>query len=753
MLAVLVLQLFALTTICCIDDQREDTADMLKVDAEELRSWLKRFKEDPFFAQTNRNNASCDKDASIKEKRESNDALDDELERIRKDVFHSTIQLFPADEIVIQAMYSLFSSNGVLKKEGFTGWGNEKDLLHSLNRSAGLHLTSLQVAIGDMDPDKPLIAVANYILSVHDLNRLKNWLTEKFNANGEHVRHTLQNNRTMLIIEYYCCSQTNNDLLKPYYGTIKVKAQFWPWQPQTSKEPLFRYGTKTYTRNHLRNGERDLWKVILLLEPVLVKREIKAMILKPPIDRIVLLYSSASDKEMEDEEYKELLIPKEESGNLDEKNGANKGATYSVEEAIEKMGFGMFQVKLLALCGVSWVVFIGMFLSTYLWGYMSDKYGRKPVIILATLGIFYYGLVSSISPRYFWIVLLRGMVGFSMSGVVQGTNLIAEFLPMKTRGLTINLSSCFWSIGTSIEILTAMFVMPSLGWRWQLFFSALPSLLFLSIAKILPESARFYATSGQPEKAMEILESIAKNNKAELPAGKLEAVKVVANRGSMVEMFKGGLWKTTVLLWVIWFGSHFNIYGLALLTTALYSSGYECYGSSPIPAEDITNCDYCKKLDKTDYLNFFFVLSADFLCVLIVALLADTVGRKWLQGIGFFMMGIFFSLLFICTHSQTWTTLFLFGARCFAAVADIGGYIYTPEVYPTHIRGIALGSCSGISRIGCMLTPFISQVLAHKSIHLTIAIYVGVSFTGFICCLLLPIETKGRHMIDINKES
>jgi len=138
--------------------------------------------------------------------------------------------------------------------------------------------------------------------------------------------------------------------------------------------------------------------------------------------------------------------------------------------------------------------------------------------------------------------------------------------------------------------------------------------------------------------------------------------------------------------------------------------------------------------------------------VLIVAALADTIGRKHLQGVGFIVMGLFYSLLFICTHSKSWTTFFLFGARCFAAVADLGGYIYTPEVYPTQIRGIALGSCSGISRIGCMLTPFVAQVLAHKSIHLTIGLYVAVSMTGFVCSLLLPIETKGRMLVEANEE-
>ena len=39
------------------------------------------------------------------------------------------------------------------------------------------------------------------------------------------------------------------------------------------------------------------------------------------------------------------------------------------------------------------------------------------------------------------------------------------------------------------------------------------------------------------------------------------------------------------------------------------------------------------------------------------------------------------------------------------------------------------------------------QVLAHKYINLTIAIYVGISLTGFVCSLLLPIETKGRQLV------
>ena len=40
---------------------------------------------------------------------------------------------------------------------------------------------------------------------------------------------------------------------------------------------------------------------------------------------------------------------------------------------------------------------------------------------------------------------------------------------------------------------------------------------------------------------------------------------------------------------------------------------------------------------------------------------------------------------------------------------------YTPEVYPTTLRSIGVGSCSSMARFGAMLTPYIAQVLLRQS--------------------------------------
>ena len=80
-------------------------------------------------------------------------------------------------------------------------------------------------------------------------------------------------------------------------------------------------------------------------------------------------------------------------------------------------------------------------------------------------------------------------------------------------------------------------------------------------------------------------------------------------------------------------------------------------------------------------------------------------------------------------------------------------YVYTPEVYPTVLRSVGVGSCSGMARLGAALTPYIAQVLMKSSLKLAVGVYVAVALIAAFSCLMLPFETRGHELSDHRNQS
>ena len=457
---------------------------------------------------------------------------------------------------------------------------------------------------------------------------------------------------------------------------------------------------------------------------------------------------------------------------------AEHDLTYSVEEAVEKIGFGKFQWKLSMLTGCAWmadamelmilsiispqlrcewqlyswqeamittVVFIGMMLSSSMWGNVCDSYGRKSGLILCVAWTFYMGLLSAFAPNLIWLLLLRGLVGFGVGGVPQSVTLYSEFLPTKSRAICIMLIDIFWAIGSCFEVALALLVMPVLGWRWLLGLSSLPLLFFTIACKWIPESPRYNVLSGQPQEALETLQRIAKENNKEMPEGRLICTRQ-KHRGRIRDLFATReLTKTTILLWIIWFNCSFSYYGLVLLTTELFQHDIPdggCFSASS--GEEICNM-VCRELTTKDYTDLMWTTFAEFPGCLVTIAIIEYFGRKSTMAFDFLGFVLFIFLMTMCV-SRNVMVFFLFAARAFISGAFQAAYVYTPEVYPTNIRAIGLGSCSGMSRLGAIITPFVAQVMLSSSQTMAFTIYGVVSLLAAVACLLLPIETKGRVM-------
>ncbi|XP_062291140.1 synaptic vesicle 2-related protein [Scomber scombrus] len=460
--------------------------------------------------------------------------------------------------------------------------------------------------------------------------------------------------------------------------------------------------------------------------------------------------------------------------------GSNKTEeTFTLDEALEAVGFGKFQWKISLLTGLSWIgdamemmilsilgpqlhcewrlpsykvalitaiVFVGTGISSPVWGKVSDKYGRKVGLTMCMCWTLFYGLMSAFAPVYGWLLFLRGLVGFGIGGAPQSVTMYSEFLPVKSRGTCIMLIAAFWAIGAVFEVLLALLVMPTLGWRWLLGLSALPMAIFVCFCFWLPESPRFDVLMGKRENAMATLTRIAKENGKTLPAGKVTVYKQ-SERGQIKDLFIPQYRSTTLLLWFIWFANAFSYYGIVLLTTELFQSGDSCDTTRGAKIEP--NCSVeCKYLTSADYKDLLWTTLAEFPGLLII-LAVDRIGRKKSMALCFFMFSLCILPLYACT-GRIALAIFIFIARAFISGGFQVAFVYTPEVFPTETRALGMGTSSAMARLGSLITPFVAQVMLRTSVYLTLSLYCGCSLLAGVASLMLPIETSGRNLQETN---
>ncbi|XP_062874029.1 synaptic vesicle 2-related protein [Trichomycterus rosablanca] len=450
--------------------------------------------------------------------------------------------------------------------------------------------------------------------------------------------------------------------------------------------------------------------------------------------------------------------------------------TFMVEDAVEAIGFGPFQWKLSVLTGLSWmadamemmilsilapqlhcewrlpswevalltsVVFIGMMLSSSLWGNISDKYGRKTGLKMSVFWTLFYGILSAFAPIYGWILFLRALVGFGIGGAPQSVTLYAEFLPMRSRATCILLIEIFWALGTVFEVLLAILVMPTLGWRWLLGLSTIPLFIFAILCFWLPESARYDVLSGNQEKALNTLKRIATENKVPMPLGKLIVARQ-EDRGKISDLFLPQFRWTTVLLWFIWFSNAFSYYGLVLLTTELFQEGGACGQTNGNKTEPRCNLE-CKYLNSDDYKDLLWTTLSEFPGLLVTLWAIDRLGRRKTMALCFLVFSLCIVPLYACV-GRTSLTVLIFIARAFIAGGFQAAYVYTPEVYPTATRALGLGTSSGMARVGALITPFVAQVMLEWSVYLTLSVYCCCCLLAAVASCALPIETTGRGL-------
>jgi len=390
---------------------------------------------------------------------------------------------------------------------------------------------------------------------------------------------------------------------------------------------------------------------------------------------------------------------------------------------VKEWGLTPAQVGQVASIGL-----LGMFAGAVLVGSLADRFGRR-ALFQATLAVFSVATgLCGLAWNLASLLALRFLVGFGLGGELPvASTLVTEFSPRAHRGKLVVVLESFWAFGWALAALVAFWLIPRIGWRAAFFIGAVPVLYILYLRRAVPESPRYLQAAGRHQEAVAVVRRVERECGVE-PASLQPGDSAPAPAAGFRDLWKPRLARRSAMLWALWFAMVYSYYGIfTWLPTLLVAQGHSITKSF----------GYTLWITAAQIPGYFSA-----------ALLVDRWGRK--PTLTTYMLGCALSALAFGRASSpgeilTW--------GCLLSFFNLGAwgvvYTYTPENYPTSVRGTGAGWAVGFGRVGGILAPLVvpwllgtwsgSQAIVFT--HFAVVIALGV-----IAVVWLGEETKGRSL-------
>ncbi|NWR61054.1 S22A7 protein, partial [Bucorvus abyssinicus] len=372
--------------------------------------------------------------------------------------------------------------------------------------------------------------------------------------------------------------------------------------------------------------------------------------------------------------------------------------------------------------------FAGVTVGAVLFGYLSDRFGRKAMLLLSLACSVVFGMLSATSVSYSMLAITRTLTGAALSGVsLIVLPLGMEWVDIQHRTFSGILSSIFWSIGNMLLAMVAYLVRE---WHWLLVAVTGPCLLSIVCLWWVPESARWLIATGKVKQAHRLLLRCARMNGRKdfalfpslHPSQALRMMATDKKPGesySYISLFRTPvLRKISLCSGVVWFGVAFSYYGMSMNLTGfglnMYLSQF-VFGIIEIPAK------------------------------MIMYVLVNRVGRRQSQAWALILTGLCIGGNVIVPKSfPSLRSVVAIMGKGFSEAAFTTVFLYTSELYPTVLRQNGMGYTSFVARLGGALAPLVF-LLDEVWRSLPEVTYCGVA----VCCgsvaFLLP-ETRNVHL-------
>ncbi len=369
-------------------------------------------------------------------------------------------------------------------------------------------------------------------------------------------------------------------------------------------------------------------------------------------------------------------------------------------------------------------------------GAVSEKYGRKPGLMIAAAIFLISSLAMAFAPgRDFFITarLIAG-IGVGMASMLSPLY-IAEIAPAKIRGRMVAINQLTIVLG----ILITNLVNYSLrnegveAWRWMVGFGAIPSGLFLLGVIWLPESPRWLLKNGYTARAKNILARIGGNSYASDVISSIDDKTKNQIRLNYSFVFEKQVLPVVIIgIGLAVFQQFCGINVVFNFTTTIFES------------VGFNKDDQLKQTIFIGLINLLFTIVAMWQ--------VEKIGRKKLMLFGAAGLAFLYLISAILLQNKSaiaaWTLLAAIGTYA-VSLAPVT-WVLISEIYPARIRGMAISIAVLALWISYAIVVFTFPILASRMGTFTpFYIYAGICVLGFWFVRSKVKETKGKSLEDL----
>ena len=387
------------------------------------------------------------------------------------------------------------------------------------------------------------------------------------------------------------------------------------------------------------------------------------------------------------------------------------GAT--LPSIIRDWGLGKVEAGLLLSAG-----YAGMFVGALSCGFLADLMGRRRTLAFTITLMSIFTALCSTAWDATSMAFMRFLAGVGLGGALPQPGVyISEYVPSRHRGRFLGLVEASWAYGALLAVLFP-YMLIRYGWRLTFLVALTPLLLLPPVFLLVPESIRYLEVHGRREEAVAILRRRGLMPDGGRPSG-----------GRIWELWSKGYRRRTLLLWILWFSLVYTYHGIFIWLPTIYA---ELKG----PAGALYRVMLITLLQIPGYYS--------------ATALLDTAGRKPVLAAYLTMAGVGCALLSASGAAQ------MFAWSCMISFFNLGAwaglYTYTPELYPTRVRGTGSGAAASVGRVAGILTPTITGfLLTAGGLSQTFLVFALMHLAAAAAVLILGVETKGKTLEEISK--